>query len=606
MIPPGVKPSVQQKFYLVSRFVPSYFDGSQTPPLSQLENLEIQLAQTERGIEAPASGSSPFVFKLGKKFDKPLLFHSSAIRSISQAVVTHYIQQGLAGVYVCPSEQDINSRLEDLRPEDVTELRLTVYLSRVSEIRTLGMGSRLAPDKRTNNKVHNRILKNSPVKPTPTSGPANGADLLQKDLVEEYVHRLNRHPGRRVDTAVSSLGRPGEIALDYLVNEEKTWLAYAQAMNTGTKETGKWRQRYGFIENQLSNNDDILAVDYTTSCFDQANSVAVSYEAPVFDSQRLRWRVFGMFSNYTASEVGQSELEFEGEDYEFGGEIIYNIYQRKQFFVDAILGIRNRHVRVDNNTLELQGSSNFLLPYVTLRAERTRDRDNLWASVTLEGNIPDWAGTDSKEDLQYLGRLNVEDRWIVTKLDSGLSFYLEPLLNDLSGARNTPRFTTLAHEIVGLFRGQLVPDGDRLAPQFEEVAGGFYSVRGYPESVASGDSVMIGTAEYRYHIPRSLGITKTPQKLFNRPFQIRPQQEFGIPDWDLIARTFLDVGRTLNNDRVDTETNETLMSWGVGLEFQLKRYISIRLDWGMALMDMNDGQVEAGDNRLHVAFVFVY
>ena len=115
-------------------------------------------------------------------------------------------------------------------------------------------------------------------------------------------------------------------------------------------------------------------------------------------------------------------------------------------------------------------------------------------------------------------------------------------------------------------------------------------------------------AEYRFHIPRALKINRDPSKtpVFGHPFRLSPQEEFGQADWDLIARTFLDIGRTMSTDRSVGETDDTLIGWGVGLELQIKRNISIRADWGMALKDVDSANVDAGDNRFHLVFTFLW
>ena len=59
----------------------------------------------------------------------------------------------------------------------------------------------------------------------------------------------------------------------------------------------------------------------------------------------------------------------------------------------------------------------------------------------------------------------------------------------------------------------LIERSDRLLPQYSRVAGGLLSVRGYPQSVAVGDTVHLWSAEYRFHIPRSLPVDTEPLKL---------------------------------------------------------------------------------------------
>ena len=95
--------------------------------------------------------------------------------------------------------------------------------------------------------------------------------------------------------------------------------------------------------------------------------------------------------------------------------------------------------------------------------------------------------TDADDaNLANLGRLDIDDDWFVLVWDAEHSFYLEPLLNREAWSDvTTPESSTLAHEIAVAFRGQFALDDSRLIPQAERVAGGLYTVRGYPESAGS-------------------------------------------------------------------------------------------------------------------------
>jgi hemolysin activation/secretion protein len=48
------------------------------------------------------------------------------------------------------------------------------------------------------------------------------------------------------------------------------------------------------------------------------------------------------------------------------------------------------------------------------------------------------------------------------------------------------------------------------------------------------------------------------------------------------------------------ETDQTLLSAGVGFEFQFKRNLRVRLDWGWALRSLQGGFYDSGHNRLYV------
>jgi len=218
----------------------------------------------------------------------------------------------------------------------------------------------------------------------------------------------------------------------------------------------------------------------------------------------------------------------------------------------------------------------------------------------------DWADAATK-DLQNLGRLEVVDNWTTLALSASQSFYLEPLLQSAEFRKNG---TVLANEIA--LSGRAVTTfGQRVIPQSEEILGGFYTVRGYPESAVSGDSALLGSLEYRFHLPRTFAPQEPRDALFYRDFRTSPQRPFGRPDWDLIFRTFLDAGTTMpvsGSTTASKESDQTLVGTGIGMELQVKQNFSIRVDWGVALTKVSTSGQETrpGDNRIHVVATFSY
>jgi len=598
--------------YPVGRFVISYVqDPTGLPLVEEIARTEVVLGRTESGYVAPREGVPLVRLRVADAADRGVEpYYASAIAAVSRAILDAYTRRGLIAVLVSPSEQDIRLDVDpndpdwgrDLRPEGVTDLRMVVRIGRVTELRTLAFGDRIPFEERINNPAHRRILENSPVQASSMAGGTR--DLLRRDLLDEYLFRLNRHPGRRVDVAVAAAQEPGGVALDFLVSENRPWVIYAQVSNTGTEQTNEWRERIGFIHNQLTGNDDILSLDFITAGFEDTHVFVGSYEAPVFGSDRLRWRVFGQWNQFTASDVGIVNEEFEGDGFQVGGELIYNVFQAGELFVDLVGGARFQNVSVTNKIIDLTGETDFFLPYGGVRVERTTDLESSMAFVRLEGNLAGVAGTDDDE-LDSLGRLRTDDEWVTLQWDLSHSFYLEPLLNNEKW-RTDPGSQTLAHELALSFRGQYAFDY-RLVPNFEQVIGGLYSVRGYPESVVAGDTVLIGSIEYRWHIPRSLPVQPDPSRtpLFGQPFRWSPQQPYGRADWDLILRGFFDAGRAINSDRLSFEEDQTLLGIGVGLEFLFKRNLSVRADWGFALEEV-EGEVDSGDNEIHFSATILF
>ncbi len=575
----------------------------------ELMEVKVELLRTLTGFVAPREGDINSHISL---IDIPVLseqrFYGSAVRKMCVALVRHFNDQGLIGVFVSPAPSQVDLRTgTDSRAQGQTTLTLVVRTAIITQIRTLASGQRFAPADRINNAAHTRLLNDAPMQPA-TPGDFGSGALLRKDKLNRYVNQKNRHPGRRVDIAVSAADddTPGGVAMDLIVSENRPWLAYFQISNTGTETTDHYRERFGFVHNQLTGNDDILSIDYITAAFDEVHTVIASYERPWFDSERVRWRVQGVWSQFDASDVGLSDEDFEGEEWSVTAEVICNVYQEGRFFVDAVAGMSWRDITNENTLIDEENNTAFFTPYVGVRAERVENTFAFFASAQVKVNISDIADTDTSkiDPLGSSGTLDAEDDYFVLNWSGSFSFYLEPLV-DREGWEdpNTPESSTLAHEIYLSIRGQYTFQ-ERVVSQEQLVIGGLYSVRGYNQSEVAGHSGVVGTVEYRYHVPRGFALSQQPGALFDRPFKWAPQQVYGRPDWDLILRAFMDVGHAIVHDSARFEDDETLLGTGVGAEVMFKRNVTVRVDWGFALLTTDD--TDTGHNEVHFGATLLY
>ena len=585
--------------YPVSEILISYEHvDPRLPDISVLGSLQVTLGVVDSGYASPREGQPTLrqeMTLIGLGDIKTI--HGSGLQSISAAIVAWMNQQGFIGIYVRPDATQIDDAGQDLRPADNHTLNLIVYTAKVAKQRTLASGQRVPSKDGINNHVHAVIIDDSPLQT---------GDPIDKDALDNYIHFLNRHPGRRVDVALGAADEPGEAVVDYLITENKPWLVYTQASNTGTPSTGEWRARFGFIHNQLTGHDDILSFDVTTAEFSETFSLNASYQIPLAVDPRWSWRIAGGFSRFDSEEIGLGNVNFEGEQWWVDTSLHWNFFQHKQLFIDAFVGARYQDIEVDNKTVSVNGNDEFFLPHGGFQLERQTDTMSSQAYVDLMGSMPGLAGTGSESDLQRLGRLNVERDFLILSWQASQSFYLEPLLWPTAWADpTTPNSSTLAHEMYFSFRGQHTFD-TRVVPQMQGVAGGFYTVRGYDESATAGDTTLIFTAEYRFHLPRIFGIDQDPYDtpVFGKPFRVSPQEVYGRPDWDLIFRGFVDVGKTQIADPVFPEKDEDLLGVGVGLEFQFRRNLTLRADWGFALEQA--GPTGDGDSRLHFVGTLLY
>ncbi|MBX3374493.1 MAG: ShlB/FhaC/HecB family hemolysin secretion/activation protein [Phycisphaeraceae bacterium] len=607
----GAAPAPSQRADAVIDDGPTYQVGTITvrylrenarhPALDEVMAVPVGLSRLSTGWAAPRDGLEVDTRLLSEwSALPPASYHASALQRMIESLRDFFVDRDLLGVYVIPDPADLTQTGVDLRGGR-SNLGLLVTTGIVTEMRTVASGERVAerggidPAEATNHPLHARILRDSPAQPA-ADGQDDAADLLHKSELDRYVFWLGRHPGRRVDLAVSAAQEVGGTALDYMVIENRPLVIYGQVSNTGTQSTDYWRERVGFFHTQLTNNDDILSVDFTTAHFDRFNALTASYEAP-FSNRRVRWKVEAGWSEYTASDVGAFNDTFKGTSWNIGAEVAWNFYQRRELFVDLVGGVRFDRLNVENPTFFIEGTEELITPWIGLRMDQTSEWYANRAAVILEWQ-GDFTSIDPAE-LTALGRSLPDTDWTVLKWDFNTSVYLEPLLNRAAWEDpSTPESSTLAHEVQLSLRGQWAM-GNRLIPQAQSVVGGLYTVRGYPQSVTAGDTAVVASAEYRFHYPRSFLPQPEPRDLFGYPFRAAPQFVYGTPDWDLIFKGFVDIGRTGISDRLFFEESDTLVGAGVGVEFLYRRNLNVRMDWGFALREMANRGVASGANRLH-------
>jgi hemolysin activation/secretion protein len=595
---PGEAIPADGKSYPVSELKLEYkFAHPDLPALADLMDTEIKLGVVTDGYVGPRAGAPVASVKLSDLGrGGSLQLYRSAIQAIYSHLLKEFNSRGIIGVFVVVSPNDITDKDEDIR-NGRTSLTLLIVTSVVKQVRTVAIGEASGAD-RVDNARDAFIREHSPLQPA-APGEAERNDLLRKDVLDDYVLRLNRFPGRRVDVAISGTDQPGQLTLDYLVSEGRPWYVYAQVANTGTSQTAKVRERFGFVDNQLTGNDDILSLDYSTADFSKSHAVVGSYELPVLGLERVRNRLMGTWSEYTASDVGQNSQRFTGNGWTLGDEIIMNVFQHRELFIDAVVGGKLQESETDNQTAATHGYGFFVEPYLALRMDRLTDLANTTGDVTLIGYLTD----SKKSSLEGLGRTDPKRDAVVLQYKLEQSFFLEPLLDPEAFASGN---STLAHELYFGVHGQWAFN-QRLVPQAQDVAGGLFSVRGYSESIAAGDTVTVGTAEYRFHIPRIFPVQDDPTKtpfLWEKSFRYSPQTVYGRPDWDLVFKAFVDAGQVNLSQRQSFEKNATLVGAGVGLELQFKQNFNLRLDLGVPLTDVED--IKAGQSRLHFSATFLY
>lgn len=597
------------------------------PPVASLLPISVRLSPTAHGYKEPAPGETSEVVQIGGP-QPTASYQASALAVIARTVLARLHEQGLIGVYVRPSAEDIDINKEkDLRPAGDEALTIDIWVGRIKDVRTVALGNRLGREWRVDNPVHQSIRSYSPLQPL-ISGDEETTDILNRRALEDYIFYLNRHPGRNVEAALAASDDREGITLDYRVYEQKTWNVYAQVSDTGTRRTSPWQIRGGYINRQLTNRDDILSVQYMNGGLNDVHDVQLSYDAPWFAPKRpdwmetsgrepawlawanrskvpwwgmgrLRWGIRGGWTGIRSDIVGalpggfDAVDELKSSDWHAGGRLTYNFFQHRNLFVDVFAGGRFRGLDYENFSAANTGKVTLIIPEAGLDLERVNAYSAILANLSFEHAAP----LGSYNDYQFafgggLGRAQTSPRWWLLKFAGGINYYLEPLLfpnawRDPSSASSS----RLSHEISLRAHGQYA-FGSRLIPQSSQIIGGLYSVRGFPQGVAVGDNVYVGSFEYSFHLPRALPIQPEPLQLpWIGDFRVAPQQVYGYPDWDLIFRAYVDAGRTTRNRPqlgAGPEYDQTLVGAGVGVELIFRGNIKARVDWARGIYQKTD------------------
>lgn len=543
-------------------------------------------------------------------------FDSSALQTVAESLVQALNRRGIYGVWAAIDGVELSGgELIDFRPEGEATLKIVVWASQVAEIRTLARGDRFRREDPLNRPKHRWIVRKSPLQAPAGDSPVGS--LLERQSLETYLRDLSAHPGRRVEASIASAGQPGLIVLDYLVNESKAWQVFSQFSNTGTEATSVWRGRVGFQHTQLTNHDDVLNMD-VVSTPDFGNTAAfMSYRWPIIRPGTLSVRAYGSRGDFAADGQAFDNLRFLGDNWLAGAEIAFRHDLWKGWDAGVNLGANYTVYSVATTVSGAnitEGESPFLVPFLNLAVTRESDWWSIAGGLRLEHSVESVPDPDLSSGYPALGRNNATQTWTSARWAVNVQSYLEPWFAGAQGPR------TLAHEVQFRARGRFLLGGERLVPQEQDLLGGAFSVRGYPESVASADESILLTGEYAFHLPRVFR-SGEPVTIFGKPFAWRPPAPQRRPDWDFIVRLFTDyglryvnpapvpAGSTAPTRRPLIERDLTLFSAGGGVELTVKQNVSLRCDVGMALADLKDSDTtlaEAGDVRAHVVASFYW
>jgi hemolysin activation/secretion protein len=615
-----------QDAYPVTRFVFEYVspeDGrgaeESLPVPAELAGLQVRLHKNGARYSAPTPGVPTELVPLSGG-GSARLFDLSALVSVGRTVVSELNRRGTYGVLAVVDPAQINVEVsppEDLRTSP-SELRFLVYYSRIETLEIKRQNH--APPRHwlyPPATVGERIVSHSPLQP---------GHLLQKDVLQNYLSGVNRLEGRHVETIVGAGSKSGTVRLALSLSEEKRFSALVLSSNSGTKETGEWRTQIGAQIRQVAGLDDLLSVDYITSDFSRYRTLSVSEEVALVFPDILKARLYASWSDLSLADLGQTGLGFRSRSETVGLQTSW----RPELFTATPLtftaGAYGTTSTVHNESIAREGSSTFFVPYLGVDAERRSQRGRWTASLQVER-----VGT-ADEDLSILGRPEPSRKAWVSHWSTTAS-RRSGSLKEMLATEGTASAST--HEASLALHGQYIASPDRVTPQFQGVAGGVNTVRGYPESLSAGDTVSLASMQYRVRLNSLFHTANTGRhpteeaapdpsgELGSSTHAATPQADreamravdpstliprSGGAPLEVSLRGFLDAAQVRTNQAKSgfgEVANRTLLGVGGGLDLVFRGQFKglIRADLGFALNGQHqpgNTQVDAGSSRVHV------
>ena len=362
----------------------------------------------------------------------------------------------------------------------------------------------------------------------------------------------------RVSARLAAGTRPGTNILDVTVDAADSFRASVILDNGRSPAVGTFRRGLQVEENNLTGWGDRLRAWYLNT--DGSNDWDIFYSIPVnaYDGTlSLEYR------NVT-SEVIQKPL---------------NVLDLNSDYQDWVLSFRQPVTRSPNQelafgaTVEVQRSQGWFLGGQPFIGYGTNSKGV--TSIAALRLFQEWTGR-GRSDVIFLR----------SEFSIGLDIFGATTPYDSTINPDAPRsdyflwrgqgqwVRQLAPDTLFILRGNIQLANEPVVPLEQFALGGLNSVRGYQQNFLLTDSGVFASAEFR--IP-----------IFRAP---RQQQVIQIVP-------FLDTGIGWNNRGLPDPDPSTLVSTGIGINWQWGNTVSARVDWGYPLIrngSLNDTWQDSG------------
>ena len=387
-------------------------------------------------------------------------------------------------------------------------------------------------------------------------------EIIHESELQEDITWINKHPSRQVDLIYSPGNNYGETDIILRSQPYQALSGYVGYENSGTSVVGQSRA--------------LLGASWTGPLFWDMNTI-LSYQFTTnFDSTNNVWGHSGVFSTYlpwghqitllgayveSDAAFGTSAAAFGniGINKQLSGRYAVPLRPIGRMTHELELGMdfKSSNNDLNLNTVQVFNTTSEIVQYNLGYNIIAPDKTGTW---TVDSEVVSSPGNKSNQNRDAIfnaqragassnytyGRVVIERN---QRLPSGWSGYGRLQLQRSNG-------NLLGSETLG--------------------AGGYDSVRGFEQRVARGDNGFVGTVELRTPTiyPSNLG------GFFNAQDA-------------LMGLIFYDFANLNNEVPLPGQRDIALGSVGVGFRYQVEKWFSLRVDYGVQIRDnlpINDGQ----------------
>lgn len=374
---------------------------------------------------------------------------------------------------------------------------------------------------------------------------------LNVDRLLEALQLLQLDPLiQNLSAELSAGSRPGQNLLEVAIVEADSFSVETILDNGRSPSVGSFRRRGRVREGNLFGLGDSISLTYTNT--DGSNEIEAGYAIPI----NPRNGTIELNYSWTSSEIIEEpfdrlDIEAESRDYDLT-------------FRQPVLRTPQRELALGLTASRRESDTSLLGVDFPLSLGANDDGETRISALRF---FQEWTQRGAEEVFAARSQFSLG----LNALDATVNS-VAPDSRFLAWRGQVQWLRLLAEDTSLLLRSDVQLATTSLVPLEQFGLGGQESVRGYRQDTLLTDNGIFASAEVRvpiYRLPGDRGV-----------LQISP---------------FVDFGTTWNTDsdadRAAPDPN-TLVSVGLGLQFELGDRLSARVDWGIPLVDVEDREDE--------------